>query len=136
MRTPKKATKKKPVTKKYKKGGTKGDPDKSLSLKKKSEATLKRGKKAVDEGREKRGTRLIKKAARQETRSINKKPNLKGAEDVELEYAREIAADKKLRLQKIANARNAAKKKKKKKGTPKKSILKLKRGGTVRKKKK
>ena len=132
MRTPKKATKKKPVTKKYKKGGTKGDPDK---LKKKSEATLKKGKKAIDEGREKRGTRLIKKAARQETRSIKKKPNLKGAEDVELQYVREIAADK-LRLQKIENARKAAKKKKKKKGTPKKSILKLKRGGTVRKKKK
>jgi hypothetical protein len=66
MRTPKKVTKKKTVTG-YKKGGAKGDPNK---LRKKSEATLKKGKKAVDEGRNKKATRLLKKASRQETRSI------------------------------------------------------------------
>jgi hypothetical protein len=34
--------------------------------------TAAKGKKAVDEGRDKKATRLLKKAARQETRSIKK----------------------------------------------------------------
>lgn len=36
----------------------------------KSKITAAKGKKAVDEGRDKKATRLLKKAARQETRSI------------------------------------------------------------------
>ena len=51
---------------KYKKGG----PTRSQKVRAKSEKTAYRGKVAVDEGREKKATRLLKKAARQETRSI------------------------------------------------------------------
>lgn len=52
---------------KYKKGG----PTRSQKVRAKSNKTAARGTKAVDEGREKRATRLLKKAARQENRSIN-----------------------------------------------------------------
>jgi|TARA_R110000772_G_scaffold204558_1_gene314659 hypothetical protein len=51
---------------KYKKGG----PTKSQKVRAKSDKTAARGAKAVDEGRERKATRLLKKAARQETRSI------------------------------------------------------------------
>ena len=51
---------------KYKKGG----PTRSQKVRAKSNKTAARGAKAVDEGREKRATRLLKKAAKQETRSI------------------------------------------------------------------
>ncbi len=52
---------------------------KSVKIRNKSNATAARGKKAVDEGRNKKATRLLKKAARQETRSIRveKKENKK-----------------------------------------------------------
>ena len=51
----------------------------SVKLRDKSNATAARGKKAVDEGRNKKATRLLKKAAIQETRSIRveKKENKK-----------------------------------------------------------
>ena len=42
----------------------------SKRLANKAAATAKKGKKAVDEGRDGKATRLLKKAARQETRSI------------------------------------------------------------------
>ena len=51
---------------KYKKGG----PTRSQKARAKSNKTAARGAKAVDEGRERKATRLLKKAARQETRSI------------------------------------------------------------------
>lgn len=44
--------------------------DRAKRVMKKSEKTAARGRKAVDEGRDKKATRLLKKAARQETRSI------------------------------------------------------------------
>ena len=50
----------------YKKGG----PTRSQKARAKSNKTAARGAKAVDEGRERKATRLLKKAARQETRSI------------------------------------------------------------------
>jgi len=43
----------------------------SQKLRMKSDNTAYRGKVAVDEGREKKADRLLKKAARQENRSIN-----------------------------------------------------------------
>ena len=51
---------------KSKKGGT----TRSKKVYDKSEKTAAKGLKAVDEGRDKKGTRLLKKASRQETRSI------------------------------------------------------------------
>ena len=50
----------------YKKGGA----TRSQKVRAKSNKTAARGAKAVDEGRERKATRLLKKAARQETRSI------------------------------------------------------------------
>ena len=50
----------------YKKGGS----TKSQKVRAKSNKTAAKGSKAVDEGREKKASRLLKKAARQETRSI------------------------------------------------------------------
>ena len=50
----------------YKKGGS----TKSQKVRAKSNKTAAKGAKAVDEGREKKASRLLKKAARQETRSI------------------------------------------------------------------
>lgn len=44
---------------------------KSDKVRRKSDNTAYRGKVAVDEGREKKADRLLKKAARQENRSIN-----------------------------------------------------------------
>tara|TARA_Y100001972_G_scaffold112627_1_gene146528 strand:- start:39 stop:260 length:222 start_codon:yes stop_codon:yes gene_type:complete len=44
---------------------------KSHKVRRKSDNTAYRGKVAVDEGREKKADRLLKKAARQENRSIN-----------------------------------------------------------------
>jgi hypothetical protein len=44
--------------------------DRSKKVRAKSEITAAKGRKAVDEGRDKKATRLLKKAARQETRSI------------------------------------------------------------------
>jgi len=51
---------------KYKNGGTK----RSQKVRAKSDRTAEKGRKAVDEGRDKKAYRLLKKAARQETRSI------------------------------------------------------------------
>ena len=68
----------------YAKMRKRSGPTRSQKLRAKSDTTAYRGKVAVDEGREKKANRLLKKAARQENRSIRleekenmKKPKMK-----------------------------------------------------------
>ena len=88
----------------------------SKRLANKAAATAKKGKKAVDEGKNRKATRLLKKAARQETRSIRvegreKKRVVRKEAKIKKKYAQAETAAKAGNLKKAKRKQTAANRK-------------------------